>query len=191
MRRGFKSWAEQQAVELRVALQRTATAPLPAALLAQHLGVCLVTPADIPGMRLEDLACLLRPGVSCWSALTVDTPIGRFIAYNTTHSQARHESDVMHELAHIICTHPRTRIVSIPGVPFPMREYHPDHEEEAIWLGACLQLPRDGLLWARRQGMDTEQIASYYGASREQVRYRLNTTGVEQQLRRGSTRISR
>lgn len=191
MRRGFKTWSEQQAIALRATLQRTPTAPLPAAELARHLGVCLLTPADIPGMDPADIACLLRSGRSCWSAVTVDTPMGLFVAYNTTHSAARRESDVMHELAHVICAHPRTRIVRLPGVPFPLREYHLDHEEEAIWLGACLQLPREALLWARRQGMDHDEIASYYGASRDQVRYRLNRTGVEQQLGHGPFRASR
>lgn len=97
----------------------------------------------------------------------------------------------MHELAHLICAHPKTRIVTLPGFPLPLREYHPDHEDEAIWLGACLQLPRNGLLWARLQGMDHEQIAAYYGASHEQVRYRLNKTGIDKQLRHGSFRTSR
>lgn len=106
-------WAEQTATELRVTLQRTPTASLPAAELAQHLSVYLLTPADIPGMDPADIACLLRPGQSSWSAVTVDTPTGLFVAYNATHSAARRESDVMHELAHVICAHPKTRIVTL------------------------------------------------------------------------------
>jgi hypothetical protein len=72
---------------------------------------------------------------------------------------------MIHELSHIICKHQPIKIGTLPGLPFPVREYDAGQEEEAIWLGACLQLPRAGLLWARRQGMGDEEIAEYYGAS--------------------------
>ena len=52
----------------------------------------------------------------------------------------------MHEMAHLICKHKPAELVPVGGFPFSLREYDAVQEEEANWLGACLQLPRPALL---------------------------------------------
>jgi hypothetical protein len=188
MRRGFKQWAEKQASACRARVGLSDIAPLPARTLANTLNIRLLVPNDIPGVTATDIACLSRPGPSRWSAVTVETPWGTFVLYNPTHSAARCESDLMHELAHILCHHTTGGFVRLPDFPFTMREYDAEQEEEAVWLGASLQLPRAGLLRARQNGMNIEAIADHYGASQQQVQYRLNITGIEKQLRRGFVR---
>ncbi|MDQ1090557.1 Zn-dependent peptidase ImmA (M78 family) [Siphonobacter sp. SORGH_AS 1065] len=87
----------------------------------------------------------------------------------------------MHELAHLICDHPLPSDVIIPGLPF-LRKYQPQHEQEAEYLGATLQISRKGLVWAMKQKMTKEEIAEYYKASQEMVTYRLNISGVARQF---------
>ena len=95
----------------------------------------------------------------------------------------------MHETAHILCAHPPAKIARIGGCSF--RTYDPTHEGEAEWLGGCLQITREGLLWAIYQGMNNEDIAAHFGASLDMVRFRRNTTGVDAQIVRARALWSR
>lgn len=88
----------------------------------------------------------------------------------------------MHELAHILCEHEPSKLVQIdPSIPV-LRTFDPVQEDEAIWLGGCLQLPRPALLWAIRRGMDNTAIEKHFCASDDIVRYRRQITGVDRQL---------
>lgn len=182
MRRGFKTWAEEQATAFRLELGIRPDAPLPAERLAERLGACLLTPAEIPGMTPDLLEALLTRDTSGWSAVTVEFGDLPIVIYNVSHSLARQESDLMHEMSHIICKHPAMRMVKIAGLQ--MREYSEVQEEEATWLGGCLHLPRAALWNALRRGLTTAAIMERFNASEEMVRYRRNMTGVNVQLAR-------
>jgi hypothetical protein len=93
----------------------------------------------------------------------------------------------MHELAHILCNHQPAQLVKLDYFPIPIRSYDPVQEEEASWLGGCLQLPRDALLWAIRRGMNNPMIVEHFGASMDLVRYRRQITGVDFQVSRRHT----
>lgn len=181
MQRGFKAWAERQAIEQRHHLGLEADVPLPAAQLAAYLGITIVSPAHIPGMPQEHLECLLRHDQSSWSAITVSINAITAIIHNTGHSRPRQESNLMHEMAHIICKHTPSELVQVGGLPFLLREYNADHEEEASWLGACLQLPRPALCWASKRRMMVAEMVQYFQASEELIRYRRRVTGVDRQ----------
>jgi hypothetical protein len=88
----------------------------------------------------------------------------------------------MHEIAHVLCEHQGGGVTAFGGLP--CRTYDPVQEEEATWLGACLQIPRDGLLWFLKKGWDNVAIAQHFGASVSQTRYRRNKTGVDAQVAR-------
>ena len=109
------------------------------------------------------------------------------VIHNPTHSPARQEADIMHEVAHVMCGHDPAEFVFLPGLPVLLRTYRKEDEEEAAWLGGCLQIPRMGLLWALTQGMiQNEQIAAHFVASVAMVRFRRNMTGVDRQLAGGA-----
>jgi hypothetical protein len=184
VRHGFKTWAEKEAAAQRQALGLRDVAALSAVDLAAYLGIAVVGPEAIPGMTPELLHQLLVVDAASWSAVTVAYDGCTVIIHNTAHAPCRQESNVMHELAHGLCGHPLARVVQLPGVPFPMREYDADHEEEASWLGACLQLPRVALLSSLRQGLGDADIMEQYNASDELVRWRRRLTGVDLQLAR-------
>lgn len=180
-RRGFKTWAEAQGLEFRAKLGLKIIDPLPAVALAKHLDIPVLTPANIESLSPVHLKHLLEPK-SQWSALTIPHPGGHLIIHNPTHSLTRQESDLMHELAHILCEHPAPQLVNIPGFPLGLREYDVVKEKEAEWLGGCLQLPRNGLSWALRKGMNHTDIAEHFKASGDMVRFRINMTGLKRQF---------
>ncbi len=184
MQRGFKTWAERQAIEQRRHLGLEADAPLPAVQLAAYLSITIVSPGHIPGMSQEHLECLLQRDRLSWSAITVSTKAITTIIHNTEHSRPRQESNLMHEMAHIICSHTPSELVQVGGLPFLLREYNKDQEEEANWLGACLQLPRPALWWAIKRRMMVAEMVQYFQASEELIRYRRQMTGVDRQFSR-------
>jgi Zn-dependent peptidase ImmA (M78 family) len=182
MRRGFKTWSEEQATAFRLELDIRPDAPLPAERLADHLGIRLMTPAEVPGMTSELLDTLLTKDTSGWSAVTVQADDLTVVVYNISHSIARRESDLMHEIAHIVCKHPAMRLIKMGGMA--LREYSEVQEEEAAWLGACLHLPRVALCNALRRGLTVPSIMERFNASEQMVRYRRNVTGVDVQIAR-------
>lgn len=186
MRRGFKTWAEKQALDQRRALSLRPEAPLPARLLAGNYNVAIIEPAAIPGITQSILNQLLSADPDSWSAVSFVRNGCTVIIHNPVHSARRQESNLMHEMAHILCNHQPSHLLQSVQVPFALRTFDSDQEDEAIWLGGCLQLPRPALMWAIRHGMDNTMIVEHYGASVDLVRFRRRMTGVDRQLgRRG------
>lgn len=184
MRRGFKTECEQISVEFRSALSLRPFDRLPAHELANHIGALVVSPEHVPGLSASDVRQLLIEDNRGWSAVTVFVEDVAAVVCNSTHSAPRTESNIMHELAHVILGHEPQRFVRLPGTPFVLREYPEGNEEEAEWLGATLQIPREGLVPLVAQGVSNQQLALRFGASMEMVRFRRNITGVDAQIRR-------
>lgn len=178
-KRGFKSDSEKKALLYRDQLNIKSTDPLPAMLLADFLNIRVAIPAEVPGLNQQMVSTLNK--CNKWSALTMDCLSGiRLIIHNPSHSRARQESNIMHEIAHILCNH------STPddhfNVEIPLRSYNSQQEKEAEWLGGCLQLPREALLWALKNNMKESEISDYYNASQVMVKFRINKTGIVHQL---------
>lgn len=105
MRRGFKTWAEKMALEQRRLLDLRPEDPLPARLLADFYDTIVVEPADLPGMTQDILGQLLGSGSEGWSAVSFERNGCTIIIHNPAHSARRQESDLMHEIAHVLCKH--------------------------------------------------------------------------------------
>lgn len=181
MRWGFKTWAERQALEQRRILGLPPIAPLAGERLAAHHGIEIRSPRDIPGLSPDQIGWLLRDGPSDWSAITLQTRLGRLILLNTAHSAPRQQSDLMHELAHVLCGHEPTTRIALAGSSFVLRSYDAELEQEAAWFGGCLQLPRSALCWALQRRMTVSQISEHFLASTDLIRFRHNMTGVGRQ----------
>jgi Zn-dependent peptidase ImmA (M78 family) len=185
LQRGFKAKAERISNQFRTELGLEYHEPLCGFKLANHLEIEVISP-EILGLNNKELDVLLgnNSASSGWSALTMtDCNNQKLIIHNTRTSIARQQSDIMHELAHIICEH---KIVVPEGVILPsyMRYYDKFQESEAEYLGSCLQLPRECLVWAITSGnMSKREIATNYSASLQMVNYRINTTGISRQLK--------
>ncbi len=168
---GFRRSCEAIAVDWRYMFGFRAYDPLPAERLLDALDGEALPPDQLPNLSPEVVEYLLI--ADDWSAGVVRLKPLR-IVYHPTHSAARHQSDLMHELAHVLLKHPM--IGFSPSTGLPLRESR--HEAEATYLGGCLQIPRLGLVWAIQQGLTRADIAEHFGASQDMVRFRSNMTGV-------------
>jgi hypothetical protein len=172
----FKRWCENEATNWRRKLNLYAYEPLPAAKLAAALEVLLIRPTEIPGFDATHLMNILEADGSSWSAVTIPVPGQQpLIIFNPFHAPPRHESNIMHELAHLILDH--EPVVIPTNLPILRQTYSKKDEDEAAYLGGCLQITRTGLDWAIGREMSHQGIADHFGASSQMVQYRLNMTG--------------
>jgi len=183
-RRGFKTWCETVASQKRRSLKVPSTAPLDPYLLAKDMGVAVIYIEQVPGLAPGTLDQLTKYDPDSWSAVTVCWNNKYLIVMNSAHAKTRQSSSLMHELAHLIIGHKPARLDITPDGLMILSTYDKANEEEANWLSGALLLPRDALLHIRRRGLRNDETAALYGCSTSMVLFRINTTGVDLQLRR-------
>lgn len=159
------------------------TGPLLPEVLAEHLGVLVWEPMDIEGLSQQTCDVLLKREKRCWSAVTLSYADIYVVIYNSSHSQARQASDIMHELSHILIGHESSKIVVFQDGTIFLRTYDQSQEEEASWLANCLLLPRDALLFIGRTNMNRVEACKAYGVSQHLLNYRMNISGVNYQIK--------
>lgn len=183
--RGFKTWCEKYSVEKRKALGLATSAPLDTVALANHMGVRVWTPHNVPGLSQKSRDILLRNDgrtPSCWSAVTLVVGSKVVVILNSSHSKARQASDLTHELAHRIRGHEAQEVdVSEEGLLL-LKSYDKVQEEEADWLSGCLLLPREALASIRRRQLDDQEASAEYGVSMKMLTYRMAMSGVNRQF---------
>lgn len=168
--RDFRDHCEDIAVFNRHELGLYGYSPLRARTLAQHFGVDVCFPRQIEGLD-EMIATKLITSLS-WSGITIlTTP--PLVVIHPDHAPTRFESDVMHELAHLLLGHKPEQLGFI-NAKYVSRTYSKRQEKEAEYLGGCLQIPSVGIDFVRRNRLNKVQIAQYFGASEQMVQYRLN-----------------
>ena len=183
-RRGFKSWCETTAVQFRMALGLAASNALPAARLAAHIGVRVLSIGEILGLSVASLRQLTDVDPESWSAMLVRFGDQHVVVMNTTHSAGRQSSSLMHECAHVILNHEPAEAGHAAGGLLMVSGYKVQQEAEADWLAGALLLPRVALLAIVRCRMPQRDAARAYGVSDDMLRMRLDRTGVNMQMRR-------
>ena len=146
--------------------------------LARHVG-CVVHPAD----ELVDVAKLKklkRIQDDAFFACTFKLSGGHAIVFNPLMPETRRNSDIAHEVSHIVLDHRLSRLERLGDVAFLSCDKQ--QEEEAAWLSGCLLLPRSALVHDLMRGMQSTTIARNRVLSKEMVDYRRRVTGVERQL---------
>lgn len=187
-RRGFKTWCETVATQKRHALKVPLTAPLDPHLLAKEMRVIVRYIHEIPNLAPGTLEQLTITDPDVWSAVTVCHNGRYLVVLNSVHPKTREANTLMHELAHLIIGHKPSRLDITNDGLMILSSYDKQQEDEANWLAAALLLPREALLHSRRRGMTNEQAAAHYGCSVALVTMRIQTTGVDLQLRRARHR---
>jgi hypothetical protein len=181
-RHGFKSWCEKMAAGYRRDLKVHPHSALAPQLLSDHLGIRVVTPDEIPGFVGKHRDQLLVHDNESWSAVTLTLPNARIIIQNSAHAPTRRNSDVMHELAHIILKHEPAQVMLSPNGHMFMDSYGKEQELEADWFGAALLVPRDGLLALLSRSSDISAAARHFAVSTQLLQWRMRKTGIERQL---------
>lgn len=182
LRRGFKTWCENAAGGYRRDLGLARIDALDPRLLARKIGVAIKTPCEIPGVDSGALRQLLETDAASWSAITLTVGSRSLIISNSRHSYARQNSNIAHELAHLILEHePSKMYVSQDGLMM-LASYNPTHEEEAGCLSGTLLVPREGLLSQLTRGALDAEMATFFGVSLDLLRMRKNVTGVLRQI---------
>jgi Zn-dependent peptidase ImmA (M78 family) len=183
VRHGFKAQCERSAALARTALGLKPNAPLEPRDYAKYLKVNVLDFDQLDLLKQTKRQLTVVDGDS-WSAMTLQVEGTFAIVINPTHASTRQRSDLMHELAHIELRHSPARVeVSESGLLL-LSDYSDEQEQEADWFGAALLLPREGLVRLRAARKSPEEIAAHYGVSEALCQWRLQTTGVETQMRR-------
>ena len=183
-RRGFKTWCETVATQKRKSLKLAAHAPLCPRKIALQMGVMIITPDRIAGLKPGTLPRLLVEDPSSWSAVTVAEDGFHVVIVNSQHSPGRQSSDLMHELAHLIIGHEPSWASETDGGVMILSSFDRNKEDEANWLCGSLLLPREALLHIRRRKVPDVEACETYGCSQDMLTYRFRVTGVDVQMNR-------
>ena len=181
LRKGFKSDAAALAREIRHELEISQMDRLDPHQLAMHLDIPILplsalSPDTLPGAR-HFLS--LEPGA--FSALTVFDGHRRTILHNDSHSKARQNSNLMHELSHGLLLHePSPALDSITGC----RNWNDLNEEEADWLAGELLVTTEMALAVARGQLTKWQARDSFGVSEAMLRWRVNKTGAVRRVQR-------
>jgi len=178
MRRGFKAEAERQASKIRTDMGKSTFDSIDSVVLAQHVGAIVRRADQLTSLSKLEALERIQPGA--FSACTFSIGDKHVIVYSPLSSAGRTQSDIAHEVAHIVLKHALKSVQTIGGVSFFTCDA--DEEQEANWLAGCLLLPRPLLLRAARRGLDAAAIAQAFNVSEAMAAFRLRTTGVMQQL---------
>ena len=179
LRRGFKAEAERLAKDIWGEMGLTPSDRMDAVKLAEHTG-CIVRPADalVDIRKLEELH---RIQDDAFFACTFEVPGSRYaIVFNPLMSDTRRNSDIAHEVAHIVLGHSFSRLERLGNIAFLSCDER--QEKEAAWLSGCLLLPRFALIHDLRKRRTPSTIAGNRILSQKMVSYRVRVTGAERQL---------
>lgn len=187
-KRGFKSWCDQTAEAVRRQRGMSPWEPLSATSLAEDLRAVVITPRDLPTLSPDACDRLLSDHNDVWSAITIssDPPL---IVYNPQHSPGRQNSDLMHEIAHLLLAHVPGTVYIDPKSKLVLRHYDREQEEQANWLSGCLLLPRAALMKIKQCRWSDDEVCRKYLVSAKMLTYRMNTSGVNIQYNRRAARI--
>jgi Zn-dependent peptidase ImmA (M78 family) len=178
VRRGFKAEAERIADSVRQEMGLGRDAALDAVALARHVGADVRCADELTSLAKLEALEELQPGA--FSACTFDIGNRHVIVFSPLASPGRRQSDVAHEVSHLLLKHAVKEVEQVGPLSFFTCD--PDEEQEANWLAGCLLLPRSLLLAAIKRGMDSAAIAEEYGTSVQMASFRLRTTGVARQV---------
>ncbi len=182
-KRGFKTYCEQTAEAFRRQRRIPIWEPLAAIVIAKEIRARVVTPDELPALPPDVLHRLLTEHSEVWSALTISaTP--PVIVYNPTHSLPRQNSDLMHELAHLLLEHIPSSVYIDPKTRVVLRHHDKDQEEQANWLMGCLLLPRAALLRIKQLKLSDPEVCATYLVSLQMLRFRMSASGVSIQFQR-------
>jgi len=173
-RRGFVKESEEYAADYRFELDLATHEPLPALDLARHLCVPVIALSKHPKISQPVKLYFSGPGNSMFSAATLPDGTYREILHNDFQHPNRQNSNIMHELAHIILGHPPKP----PMLENSCRNFDPVAEREANGLAFILLVPKPAALFAFERFSSLQEAALHYGVSVQLLKHRIQVSDV-------------
>lgn len=176
MKHGFKKRANQISKKARLKLGLQVKDYLDPNVLAEAMKAQIIDPANL-NIPSESLDILLNHREDEWSALGAHINGNPAIFINSSHPKTRIEASIMHELAHFILKHEPMGAVNYFGLP--LTRFDKAQEEEAEFLGGCLQIPEECLfpLFAFEK-YNLQKLAEHFHCSKQVARMRYNQEGI-------------
>jgi Zn-dependent peptidase ImmA (M78 family) len=180
-RYGFKEDANRFAEKYRAELRISKFDPLDAFVLAKHLKIPIFEIGEFKeDLQKDHFERLKNP--DHFNGMWMPNSAGeKIIIHNNYHSPKRQQSNLMHELAHVILGHEISEEAAMLCALYGLHYFNKQQELEAKFLGSCLQITKPGLLWAIKR-KNIEQISDYYNASIDMVQFRANSLGLARRL---------
>ena len=183
--RSFKAQANRIAIGLRTQMGLAAAAPLDLEALAERLRVDVVRLSDFAATCPDQVAQLTSRDTTGFSALIFPVGDGRNVAIvNDGHSQGGQNSNLAHELAHLLLLHSPEEVNNCAGC----RNFDSAVENEASFLAGCILIPDAAARRIVRSGIDADTAQLRYGVSRRMLDWRLNVSGAIIQRQRARRR---
>lgn len=175
LRRGFVKESEEYAVEYRQELGLADNAPLCPRSLAKYLAIPLFEVSTHPTIPDEVKRLVSKQGNSGFSAMTIADGPYREILHNDYQHPNRQNSNIMHEIAHIVLGHPPKP----PIIGDACRSFDAIKEREANELGFALLVPKPAALYAVEAfPRSRKEAAIYFGVSTTLLEYRIRKTNA-------------
>lgn len=180
MKRGFKTKANKLSKGIRLKIGLKVEDYLDPRSLAKLMEVKIIDPVELK-LPSETLETLLSVRNDEWSALGAHINGEKSIFLNSSHPETRLEASIMHELAHFILKHEPMGAVNYFGIP--LTRFNKEQEEEAEFLGGCLQIPSEAIfpLFAF-EGYTLKKLANHFHCSEDVARMRYNLSGIKYKL---------
>jgi Zn-dependent peptidase ImmA (M78 family) len=184
LERGFKSYAEALAAEVRHEIGLSPFASMDPWKLATLLDIPIVSLSDFAEVAPSAVRRLAGEHRSQFSAATIFNGSRRMIIHNDSHSIVRQRSNICHELAHGLLNHPPIIAFNEAGC----RNFDVDREAEATCLAGALLVSPQAAVRLARSRIPLSEAAAQLEVSNAMMRWRMNVTGA---IRRATNRARR
>lgn len=176
--RGFKTETNRVARELRRELGLGNAAPLDPWKVSAHLDIPVVPLSTFRREARDAVAHVAREDGGTFSAATICRGSRRLIVVNDFQHPNRQRSSLAHELAHILLWHKPAQAFGVDG----FREWNPQQEAEANWLGAALLVSEEATLDIVRKRHSVAAAAIAYKVSKDLLTFRIQVTGARKRV---------
>lgn len=174
-RRGFVKESEEYATEFRQELGLADCSPLTAIELADHLAIPVWDLTKHPTIPSEVVEHFINGGQNDFSAATINDGSYKEIIHNDSHHPYRQNSNIAHELAHIILGHPPKP----PMLKDGCRNFDKRMEREAHDLGFTLLVPKPAALVAVEEFQSIDDACEHFNVSKSLLEFRIRKTDAK------------
>ncbi len=144
--------------------------------LASRMGVELIPESWFDRLDVDHRRQVLVEMGRDWSAGSLPVAGRTHVLLNPTHSPERRSPTLAEELVHVALGHPRSKLMTIDGVP--IRTCQHDVESEAYAVATALLMPYQSIFNHIKAGKSIETIPAIVPVSAECRAYRTKMAGL-------------